>query len=57
MDQTLSHSQGITQTFKFCDKFDLKGKGQGHQFSNPSETFRCSINSSRLKVKFLIDKF
>ena len=30
MVQMLSHSQGMTQTFKLCDKFDLKG--QGHEF-------------------------
>ena len=58
MDQTLSHSQGITQTFKFCDKFHLKGQDQGHHFSNPSEkTFRCSINSSSWKVKFEMIQF
>ena len=36
--------------FKFQGQFDLES--QGHQFSNPSETFRCSINSSSWKVKF-----
>ena len=38
--------------FKFQGQFDLEGQGQGHQFLNPSETFRCLINSSSLKVKF-----
>ena len=48
--QKLLHSQGVTQTFKFQGRFDLEG--QGHQFSNPSETFRCLINSLSWKVKF-----
>ena len=26
--------------FKFQEQFDHEGQGQGHQFSNPSETFR-----------------
>ena len=30
MVQKLSHSQGITQTFKLYDKIDLDGQGQGH---------------------------
>ena len=38
------------------DQFDLKDQGkdqgQGHHFSNPSETFKCSINSSSWTVKF-----
>ena len=50
--QKLLHSQGITQKFKFHDQFDLEGQGQGHQFSNPSETVCYSINSSSWKVKF-----
>ena len=47
--------------FKFQGQFDLDGKGQGHQFSNPPEIFGCSIkqfkvggkiqNSSIFKVK------
>ena len=46
---------------KFQGQFDLKGQGQGHHFSNTSETFRCPINSSSWKVKlemvqFLTDK-
>ena len=45
--QNLLHLQGITQKFlKFQGQFDLEGQGQGHQFSNPSETFRCLVNSS-----------
>ena len=36
--------------FKFKCKFDPEGQGQGHQFSNPSKTFRCSVNSSCWKV-------
>ena len=31
---------------KFRGQFDLESQGQGHQFSNPSETFRCLVNSS-----------
>ena len=31
-------------------KFEVQG--QGHQFSNQSETFRCLINSLSWKVKF-----
>ena len=38
---------------KFQGQFNLEGQGQGHQFLNPSETFRCSISSSSSwKVKF-----
>ena len=44
--QKLLHSRGITQIFKFQGQFDLEGQGQGHKFSNLSETFRCLINSS-----------
>ena len=35
----------------FHDKFELGGQGQGHLFSNPSETFRCSINWFKLEGK------
>ena len=38
--------------FKFQGQFDLECQGQGHQFSNPSEIFTCSINSLSWKVKF-----
>ena len=41
--QKLLHSQG---------QFDLESQGQGRQLSNPSETFRCLVNSSSEKVKF-----
>ena len=37
---------------KFQGQFYLVGHGQGHQFSNPSETFRCLINNLSRKVKF-----
>ena len=50
--QTLLHSQGITQNFFFQGKFYLEDQGQGHQFSNSSETFMWSIHGSSLKVKF-----
>ena len=33
-------------------QFDLEDQGQGHQFSKSSKTFRSSINSASLKVKF-----
>ena len=36
----------------FKDQFKLEGQDQGHQFSDPSKTFRCLINSSSKKVKF-----
>ena len=32
----------LVKTVKFQGQFDLEF--QGHQFSNPSETFRCLIN-------------
>ena len=38
--------------WKYEGQFDLKGQDQGHQFQNPSETFRCSKNRSNWKVKF-----
>ena len=44
----------LRKMFKFQDQFDLEGQGQGHQFSNPSETFTCSINSLSWKVNFEI---
>ena len=37
--------------FKFQGQFYLEGQGQGHQFSNLSETFRCT-NSSSWNLKF-----
>ena len=37
--------------FKFQRQFYLEGQGQGRQFSNPSETFRC-LNISSWKIKF-----
>ena len=48
----MNHSQRIIQIFKFEGQFDLEGQGQGHQFSNPSETFRCLTNGSSWKVKY-----
>ena len=42
----------LHKIFKFQGKFYREGQGQGHQFSNPSETFICLINSSSWKVKF-----
>ena len=44
----------LHKIFKFKDQLDLEGQGQGHQFSNTSETFRYSINSLSWKVKFEI---
>ena len=44
---TRNHTNFI---FKFQGQFFLEG--QGHQFSNPSETFRYLINISIWKVKF-----
>ena len=38
-------------------KFDLEGKGQGHQFSNTSEIFRLSINILSVKAKLQIGQF
>ena len=43
--QKLLYPQGIIQIFNFQGQFDLEGQGQGHQFSNPSETFRCLIKA------------
>ena len=43
------------KSIKFQGQSDLDGQGKGHQFSNPSKTFRCSINS--WKVKFKMVKF
>ena len=40
----------IAQTVNFHDKFDVEGQGQGHQFSNPSETFQFQINTIILEV-------
>ena len=34
-----------------------KDQGQGHQFSNPSETLRCSIKSLIWEVKFKMVQF
>ena len=31
---------------KFQGQFYLEGQGQGHQFSNPSDTVRCLIKGS-----------
>ena len=47
---TKNHTKFI---FKFQGKFYLEGQGQGHQFSNPSETFRCLKNISSWKIKFI----
>ena len=44
--QKLLHSQ-------FEGQFDLEDQGQGHKFLEWSKTFRWSIHSSSLKVKFL----
>ena len=44
---TRNHTKFI---FKFQGQFYLEG--QGHQFLNPSETFRYLINISSWKVKF-----
>ena len=44
---TRNHTKFI---FKFLGQFNLED--QGHQFSNPSETFRYLINISSWKVKF-----
>ena len=46
---TRNHTKFI---FKFQGRVYLEGQGQGHQFPNPSETFRCLINISSWKVKF-----
>ena len=45
----------LHKIFKFQSQFDLEG--QGHQFSNPSETFRRSMNSLSVKTKFQIGQF
>ena len=44
---TRNHTKFI---FKFQGQFCLES--QGHQFSNPSETYRYLINISSWKVKF-----
>ena len=44
---TRNHTKFI---FKFKGQFYLEG--QGRQFSNPSETFRCLKNISSWKIKF-----
>ena len=44
--QKLLYSQGITQDFRFLGQFDNEDQGQGHQFSNQFETFRCLVKSS-----------
>ena len=44
----------LHKVFKFQSIFDLEGQGQGHQFSNTSETLRCkgkTPNRSILKFK------
>ena len=53
--QKLLHSQVTTQKLTFQCQYDLKG--QGHQFSNPSETFRFLIISSSQKVNFEVVQF
>ena len=41
------------QTFQKSEgQYDLEGQGQGHKFSNSSESFVWSIRSLNLKVKF-----
>ena len=37
---------------KFKGQFDFEGTSQGYQFSNPSETFRCSIYCLSWNIKF-----
>ena len=49
--QSCCTDKELQKTFKFQGQFDLEGQAQGHQFSNPSEKFRCLINSSSKKVK------
>ena len=46
---TRNHTKFI---IKFQGQFYLEGQSQGHQFSNPSETFRCLKNISSWKIKF-----
>ena len=46
---TRNHTKFI---FKFQGQFYLEGQGQGRQFSNTSETFRCLKNISSWKIKF-----
>ena len=48
-------TRNCTTFFKFQGQFDLEG--QGHQFSNPSEIFRCLMNSLFVKGKFQMDQF
>ena len=50
--KVVAFTRNSHKMFKFQGQFDLEGQGQGHQFSNLSETFRCLINSSSWKLKF-----
>ena len=47
--EVVTFTSNHTKFLKFQGQFDLEG--QGHQFSKPSETFRCLVNSSSWKVK------
>ena len=46
-----SHKE-LHKILKFQGQFDLEGQSQTHQCSKPAETFRWSIHSSSVKVKF-----
>ena len=47
--------QNYTKFFTIQGQFDFEG--QGHQLSNTSEIFRCSLNSLNVKTKFQIGQF
>ena len=49
--EKLLHSHKM---LKFQGQFDLEGQDQVHQFSNAFDTFRCLINCSSWKVKFVV---
>ena len=49
--QKLLYSLGITQNFIVLKPIDLEGQGQGHQFSNPSETYLIPDKQFKLEGK------
>ena len=51
MIQKFSHSQRITQTLNFHDKFDLEGQGQGHYFQTYPKPLddQCAVQVCRVK--------
>ena len=50
--KVVAFTRNYTKFLSFKANLTLKAQGQGHQCLSPSETFRCLLNSSSLKVKF-----